>query len=353
MEIILLDNTFQEKYILDVFNSLIWTDRYWVAGDYEISLLPETYLLSILENIKYLKLKESEHIMVFESSNIHSDVEKGYSLILKGESLESILKRRVIWDPITLNGSLQNGIETILNDSFISPSNNDRKVNHFKFVASTDPAITSLTIDTQYHGEYVYDVIENICKSKKIGFKITLSSLLEMEFRLYAGVDRSFGQETNPFVVFSPNYDNLINSDYVETSKFLKTEILVAGEQGVGNTRITTSASAPSGGTGLNRREMFIVSNATRNDPDGELTLPEYISLLQEQGKQALSENIFIKAFDGEVDTTMYNYGDDFYMGDVLQIADAFGHQADSRVIEMIYSQDKSGIRMYPTFAAE
>jgi hypothetical protein len=46
----------------------------------------------------------------------------------------------------------------------------------------------------------------------------------------------------------------------------------------------------------------------------------------------------------------MYNYGDEFSMGDILQIADDYGHETQSRVIEMIYSQDESAISIYPTF---
>ncbi len=38
-------------------------------------------------------------------------------------------------------------------------------------------------------------------------------------------------------------------------------------------------------------------------------------------------------------------------MGDILQIANEYGKEAESRIIEIIYSQDPKGIRVYPTFS--
>ncbi len=111
------------------------------------------------------------------------------------------------------------------------------------------------------------------------------------------------------------------------------------------------AVDAPGGaGTGFNRREMYIEASINRNTPGGELTDAEYIDQLEGKGAEELAKKPFLKAFDGEVDTTMYNYGDDFGMGDILQIADDYGHSTKSRVIEMIYSQNADGISMYPTF---
>lgn len=351
MEISLLDSSFDNIYLLDAFDSLIWTDRYWFCGDFEINVPPSSELLDHLTNTKYFRLPESEHLMIFEDLNIHSESEKGNSLVITGRSLESILDRRIVWTGTTLTGSFQDGIQTILNDAIISPSDTDRDISNFVFSASENPYIVALLIDSQFIGVSVYELISALCRSKEVGFKITLNSSSNFQFELYMGDNRSYNQSLLPYVVFSMDFDNLLNADYVQTSRLLKTIALVEGEAGVGNTPTYVVIDAPgSTATGLNRRELFVKANIIRNSPDGELTDAEYIDALEGKGLEELAKNINLEVFDGEIDSTIFKYGIDYFMGDIIQIEDEYGHSAESRITEVIYSQNEEGIRIYPTF---
>lgn len=353
MEIILLNSVFEKIDVIDTFNSFIWTDRYYGFGDFELVLPPNTNKWEALETTRYLKLKESIHTMMLESINIRSEIEDSDQLIIGGRSLESMLNRRIIWSPTVLTGDFQDAIKLLLDQNVIVPSVTERDITNFEFLASTDPSITVLDVTGQYFGEDVYKAISELCISKEVGFKITLTDTNQFRFELYNGLDRTYDQTDRPYVIFSPDFDNLINSDYIETNELLKTVVLVAGEQGVGNTRLTVTVESTEGaGSGLNRREMFKEANdVSRNTSSGKLTDEEYFDLLEGKGLQELAKAIFIQAFDGEVDTTMYKYNEDFYMGDILQIQDRYGHSAKTRVIEMIYSQDENGEKMYPTFS--
>lgn len=351
MEIELINGAFEKIHVLDTFKSLIWTDRYWKYGDFDIIVGATDQALNHLISTKYLKLKESEHIMTLETFAIDTDVEDGAFLILKGRSLESILDRRVIDENTVIDGNLQIGIQGFLNDHIISPTNSDRQINNFEFQTSTDPAITNLAMNGQFLGRTIYAIISDICESRGIGFKVTLTATNKFRFELYAGVDRSYEQSTNAHVVFSPEFDNLLNGSYIESSRLQKTHAYVVGEAGVGNTRslvIVYSGTAES--TGLDRREMYFEANIMRNTPGGILSEEDYLAQLSGRGLEELAKKEYVKGFDGEVDSTMYNYGDDFFMGDICQLSDGYGHGAYSRVTEMIYSQDKAGIKMYPTF---
>jgi hypothetical protein len=353
MEITLLDDTFEELYVLDVFESLIWTDRYWKCGDFEIVVAPTTDILVKLLNTTYLTLAESPHHMILEDSNIHSEVEDGNKLILTGRSLESILDRRVVWDIIAMSGNLQTEIERLLDDNAISPTDGLRTLSDLVFNTSTDTAITTLTIDTQFGGETLYKVLSQLCMADGIGFRILRDLVTnKFDFELYAGVDRSYDQSVNDFVAFTSALDNLLNADYIESSRPQKTVCLVAGSAGVGSIKTTTTVFAPnsSGLSDLARRELYFEASVSRNTPDGELSEADYLLQLEGRGKEELAKYIYLKSFEGEIDPTMYNYGDEFSMGDILQIADDYGHSTQSRVIEMIYSQDESAISMYPTF---
>lgn len=353
MEITLLDDNFEELYVLDVFKSLIWTDRYWRCGDFEIVVSPVPEILTELLNTSYLRLPESPHHMILEDSNIHSEVEDGNELILTGRSLESILDRRVVWNGIAMSGNLQTEIERLLDDNAISPTDGLRTFADLEFKTSPYPAITTLTVDTQFSGETLYKVLTQLCQSEGIGFRIFRDLTTDkFEFLLYAGLDRSYGQSTNNTVAFTTTLDNLINSDYIESSRPLKTVCLVAGSAGVGNIKTTSTVFAPGSSTlsDLARRELYFEASVSRNTPDGELSEADYLLQLEGRAKEELAKYIYLKSFDGEIDPTMYNYGDEFNMGDILQIADDYGHESQSRVTEMIYSQDESAISIYPTF---
>lgn len=352
MEVTLLDANFKRLHILDSFKSFIWTDRFWTCGDFDISISPSPSVLSNLTDVVYLGLDLSDKKMILEDINISSDHEDGDLLILKGRSLESILDRRIVWESTSLSGDFQDEVERLMDENVINPTDSDRDLS-VSFITNSVTDITDLTIDSQFYGERIYDVICELCETKGIGWRLLWDvDDSEFQFKLLAGVDRSYGQSDVQAVAFTADLDNLIGADYVETARFEKTVVLTAGEEGVGNTRQTVVVEAPGGGlTGLARKELYFEASVTKNPPSGELTDQEYLDQLAGMGEEELAKNVYVEAFDGEVDTTMYSYGDDFTLGDILQIADQYGHETESRVIEMIYSQDANGTKIYPTFS--
>ena len=164
---------------------------------------------------------------------------------MTGRSLESILCRRVIWGYKVLNGNFQDAIRTLLNENVIAPSNSKRKIPNFVFRASTDTRITGLTVDTQFLGENLYDAILSLCEEKEIGFRVLPDGSGGFLFELYVGEDRSYAQSDHPWVIFSPDFENILSSNYLESSKNLRTVSLVGGE-GEGAERVR-HRSFPSG----------------------------------------------------------------------------------------------------------
>lgn len=354
MELLIMDENFAGVSTLDIFESLIWTDRYYACGDFEIYMPCSEKMLSTLKQDMYLYLRESEHIMIIEDIQIDTDVEDGAHLTVTGRSLESILDRRVIWNLTTLSGGLQAGIKQLLNENAISPSDPARAIPNLIFEDSTDSKITNLSLNAQYYGENLYDVICEICESNEIGFKITLNESNQMVFALYAGTDRSYEQTENPYVIFSPGFDNLLNSNYISSKKTLKTVTMITGE-GEGSDKKKAVAECSNGaGSGLNRREMHTDASGI-SQTDGENTISDeaYTALLQRQGVDELAQNTRTESFEGEVSSgRTYTYGTDYFMGDIVQNVNEFNIKATSRVTEYIMSQDESGIERYPTFTS-
>lgn len=352
MELIVLDTSLNMLSVFDTFESLIWTERYSAYGDFEVYTNANRSFLDTLKDDYYLWLKGSDQTMIVEGRKIESNVEDGHRFVVTGRSLESILERRIVWKQTILSGNFQNGIKKLLDENIINPSDPARKVEGLIFEESTDPQITSLKIEAQFTGDILYDAIKKLCDSKHIGFRIKLSDDNKFIFKLYAGADRSYDQLSNPYVVFSPKFENIINTNYLESKKTLKTVTLVAGE-GEGVDRKTITVACSSGiGAGLNRRELYTDARDISSTVDNRtLTDSEYNAQLTQRGLENLADNVSTKSFEGEVETTrMYRYGEDFFMGDIVQIVNEYGIEGKSRVTEFIRSQNKEGIVSYPTF---
>ena len=346
--ILVLNADFESIAVIDTYESMIWTDRYNSYGDFEIFFAMDTQLLQYLKEDYYLWLKDSEHCMIIEDIKINADTEEGNHLIVTGRSLESILERRIIWGQRIFNGNLQNGIQTMLNECIISPSIADRKISNFVFVPSADPKITSLKIDNQYTGDCLYDVVKGLCEENNIGFKIVLTDENNFAFSLYAGVDRSYEQTENPYVVFSPNFENIINSNYYSSRASFRNVTLVAGE-GEGAARRTAIVGSASG---LDRRELFTDARDISSDTeDGTLSDAEYMAQLRTKGLKNLADHIVTTAFEGEVEVTrLFKYGEDFFIGDIVQIANEYGNEGSAYISELVISNSEEGLSIYPTF---
>lgn len=351
MDLLILDEGFNGIETLDIFESLIWTDRYSEYGDFEIYTSASLQMLNKLKQDRYLWNRESDHVMIVEDIEITTDIESGSHLCITGRSLESILERRIVWNQTIIRGNLQNGIKKLLDENVIAPTDENRKISNFVFETSEDEEVTRLTVSAQYTGDNLYDVISSLCKSFGIGFKILLSDDGKFVFSLYAGKDRSYDQTLNPYVVFSPGFDNILNSNYVESKKTLKTVTLVAGE-GEGSDRKTITAECNDGaGTGLSRRELYTDARDISMTAQEGITEAEYLLQLTQRGQEALADNVATKSFEGEVDSARtYKFGEDYYIGDVVQVINEFGIESRSRVEELVISQSTSGIEMYPTF---
>lgn len=348
MELLVLNTSFESVAVIDSFKSLIWTDRYKAYGDFELYLPVDTSLFAFLQQDYYLWSKDSEHGMIIEDLSIDSDAEEGNFLTVTGRSLESILERRIVWGQKVMTGNLQTAIQTLLNESIISPTIADRTISNFIFQSSTDSKITELTVDAQFTGDDLYTVISNLCSANNIGFKVILNDLNQFVFSLYAGVDRSYDQIENPYVIFSPSFENIINSNYFTSKATLKNVTLVAGE-GEGASRTTVTVGS---GTGLSRRELFTDARDISSDTeDGTLTPEQYAFQLTSRGNENLAENTAKTAFEGEVEATrLFKYGEDFFIGDIVQIANEYGHEGVAYISELIMSQDEGGSSVYPTF---
>ena len=161
MEIFILNSRFEGVNVLDSYESLLWVDRYWSWGEFEVVTPMKPDLVDTIKLDNYAQIAESDRTMIIEKIQVVTDVVEGSKMKISGRSIESILDRRIIWGLLYLNDlSLQNGVKRILDKCIIDPTNPIRQIQNFVFKYSTDPLVNSFHVNTQYTGNYVYEVIK-------------------------------------------------------------------------------------------------------------------------------------------------------------------------------------------------
>lgn len=374
MEFMVLDKNYDGIAMIDTFTSAIWTVRYDEAGDFEIYTPVRLDYLQAMQIGNYLWNRDSDRLMIIETVEIETDAEQGPQLIVTGRSLESILDRRVITNSATLTGSLPAVIEEILSNEIIRSG--VRQIPGFIYTRTKDPRITSLNVEFTARGENVYDTICSLCQTYKLGFKVTPHGKGGFNFELYMGSDRSYNQNENPYVVFSPSFENLLNSNYIKSFKSYKNAIYAVGtyqkeviiknkyknDEGdwvveeqttYEEAEITTwGYSETTTPSGLTRREMFI-DNGGVNDGEQGGSADAWNTINHQKAITELSGHQTTTAFEGELEATrQYVYGEDFTIGDIVQVENEFGITGTVYISEIVFSQDASGITITPTFTS-
>lgn len=242
MEVISFNTNKQKVAIIDLYKSFIWNDRYEDLGDFELYIPADAVdLLANIHQDYYIQCSESDRTMIVEKVDYATDLEDGNFVTISGRSLESVLKRRVVWnddgsvtqinttkilDPKSTNqdsGSqfpLWMAIEYLLKLYIIDPeacgNKPQRKINDFVFVAPsvTDPIYAIQMSPCSYQGDNLYDLIKSLCDMHEISFKLILNpDDKKMYFSLYKGKSHLASQSENNYVCFSNDFDNLLSSD--------------------------------------------------------------------------------------------------------------------------------------------
>lgn len=382
MEITFLDENFVKSWIIDDYISLIWTERYSKCGDFQIrmginseTLKLNDFLSSRISDKKdcYATHANSDVVMIIETSEIISDPDDGAIIKIEGRSLEIILERRVIWHTTVVNDTFQNGVLKLLDQNVINPNLSERAISNFIFETVNDDAFDE-KIEEQITGVNLYDYLVEICDARGFGFTVYLDDDNNFIFKLLHGADRSYKQINNPYVIFSPNYDNMLYSDYVESTVDMRTVALVVGEPAEktnsddisGNNEsdltrkreIVANPKYSSWNTGLSRRELYIDARDiqssyydTNTQNNMSISPKEYSMLLKNRGLDKLADRCYIKAFTSEIEAVnSFLYGKDFFIGDIVQAENEYGMTNRVRVSELILSEDDNGRKLYPTF---
>lgn len=353
MEIRLLNKKFAPIEVIDIYISFIWTDRYYECGDFELKL-PLLYMPKKMAVGLYITYDRSDRAMVIESMQMDRTSDDENIVTVSGRSLEILLDRRVIYEYVYFkDGKLEDYIHLLLKNAVISPKNEYRKITGFSFKSSGNAEISAITVEAQHQGESLYNVICDICKKEHVGWRVRIVNS-GLEFSLFLGKDRSAS------VVFSEGMNNISECQLLKSVKDYRNAALIIGGEDADAGKVytdTDSADSKTAISGIERRELPVKSSTKykTTDSDGNtvtLTKAQYLSVLQNVGKDKLTEHRVTCTANGKTDSTygQFEYGVNFTLGDIVTIDTGFTDTTSARVTEATFSIGVDGFEEYQSF---
>ena len=325
---------------IDNYISFIWTERFYDTGDFEIVVPITEQNIELLKRNNYIQRDCTNDIGIIEKVELNDN-----QMIVSGRFLTSILGRRIVENQTEFrNKSIYNVIERLILDNFTNPDDLKREI---PIEIYNDTEALNEVISTQYTGDNILKVLNELAEYYHFGFKIIDSSnrqnLLTFQLYLYEGTDRSGS------VIFSNDLDNLKSIKYCENDGDYVNAVLVAGE-GEGKDRKKYWGNFTDS-TGLNRYEVFKdARNISSNN--GEITHDAYYGMLKDEAVKSYSE--FQTVLNADVFTKYYKYREDFKVGDKILIKyKRWGIDCTLRIVEITETMNDSGeYAIHLTFAS-
>jgi hypothetical protein len=360
MELYTLDSLLRTVEVVDQYESLIWTERFSSAGDFELVVPSTPSFRSLLQPGTWMAMNESLRCMKVETLEDGRDEEGRRSLKVSGPSIElPVLDDRVAF---SVKGNLVTTPKWVITDT---PAAVARKVFHdicvtgILDVDDIVPFITAVAVlpdDTipeptdiitvEIEPSTVYAIIKQICETYDLGFRLLRNyNLSQLAFDIYAGSDRTSQQTDVPAVIFSPDLENVTSTRKLETVAGMKNIAYVYSNLGF---QEVVAQDVDPDTVGFERHLLVV-----KMDDFDEGTAPATVTaMMQQKGKEELANARAFVGFDGEVaQNSQYRYGVDYQLGDLVEQVGEEGMTSIVRVTEQIFASDSEGDRSYPTLS--
>lgn len=345
MELYIFDKDLNYIDHIDTFSSLIWIRRFHTAGSFELHCPATSYNINTLIRNNLVWKQDSKEVGIIEYRNLSMDMKGRETLKVMGRFFTSVLDRRIFY---TTEQYTNKQVEVIMR-SMVDRNciNTDAR----RKLPITLGSLNNFPERIDYQKSYGNLLEELSILSQTTGIGFFIRTDLEQKkhyFETYKGIDRSIAQSTNSHVIFSRDYDNLFNQEYIDDVNNLRTTALVAGE-GEGADRVLVEVEGNY--SGLDRYELFVDARDLQREVD-DIILPdeEYRNLLTQRGLEKLSEYKDIQTFEGRIVTNNYKYKEDFDLGDIVTVIDKrWNVVVNTRITEITEIYENGRIEIIPT----
>lgn len=320
---------------IDRYTSLFYVRKWENYGEFEFHMAEADIGLIKKGNIIMLN-KDGYRTGVIEHIEIKEENKE--DITVKGFSLSYWLTQRITVPPVgyayhEFNTSVEDIMISLVKSNAVDPIDIKRKIPYLQVEQSQGKG-EILKFQTRY--KTLSDELTKLSKTSGLGFAIFLDyKNKRLLFKVLSGRDLSYNQKINPPAIFSIEYDNIINQNYIESNIGYKNVGYVAGQGEGANRQIEVISNEL---TGFDRRETFIDAR----------DITEGVSLA-DRGKLKLAENVSIQSFECEVNTKDYKrYWD---LGDIVTtVSKKYSFKISNRVTEVKEIYESNGFKIEPTF---
>lgn len=330
MELLLLNEKFELlSHPIDRYYSLIWRERYYDEGDFELHLAAD-YLETVLRS-EYLYNNERDEAMVIEGVEAQDDGKR--TIKITGRSLESLFRDRVM----DAEGSSSGKVEEISRSAVQTYAmTGSRAIPLLKLGALG--GFTETAAASNKRGAELYEWQRELLRPYEMSFRLHYDyEANSLDYTVYRGLDRTQEQTANTWAIFSTSYENLAQFAYSRSKTDYRNFAIVISSDGTKRVEVDKTG-------GAKRRELYV-------DTDDGLDTAAMTQL----GEQALTEYAMVETVSGEVQNgANMVYGVDFDLGDLCHIEDAhLGISATARLTEMTTVVENGVARRIPAFGEQ
>lgn len=386
MQLYILNEQYDVIGMIDSYESVLWLKKYNGIGECEIYVICDADMLSLLLKNHYVYRFDDDMFCKIEDRRITTSAERGDHIIATATDLLNILSSRIIKKRITYSGTVVGFIERAVTENVL----NDRAIPNLRIDKNNFAELTA-TMEADMFGDNLLDAILTACKSSNYGVKITFDiNAKEYILRIYQGKNKASSQSAE-YVEFSPQFENIISSDYRESDSNYKNVAWVSYLELDEKERTyeVFEGTRPQGelrkeifvdGTNTKRertleelQEMFpdvsevgadyiakmngastTVARAITVEEDTKIILTDvvFFGLLRKLGTDALLQHQKTQGYSGAVDTLVsYRYKADYDVGDVVKVKNEYGIEAEAQITEVMESDDNdNGYAVEPHF---
>ncbi|HIG0362067.1 TPA: siphovirus ReqiPepy6 Gp37-like family protein [Clostridium sporogenes] len=369
MELYIFSRDLELKGILDTFTSLRWIRRYSKTGEFELHCALNSNTLDLLKRENIIFKKDDVEAGYIETRQLKIGEDGQEYLEVKGKFLTNYLDRRISWDRVNFSGKTEELMRALVNYNAINPTNIDRKIPNL-----TLGSLKGFNEDIKYQNSFgnIIECLENISNTNNLGYRNLLNiKNRKIVFDIYKGVDRTINNGTIAPCIFSRDFENILEQEYMDSLNNYKNTTLIAGA-GEGKDRKLTSIGNTKG---LDRFELYVDARDLNDkeekkkivvdrDEEGNVTgeheetyeveIPwdRYEPQLLQRGKEKLEEYKEIQTFDSKINVLGNNkYKVDFDLGDIVTVVDKkWGIKIDVRITEIEETYEDKGLGVNVTF---
>lgn len=357
--------------IIDNWKSIIWHSVYYGVGDFEIYAIASSKHIELLKEGNYITRPNNNTIGIIENIQTDNSPQNGKMIIASGRFAKSILDRRQIYNlsgrvntPTILSGRVESAARALVANNAISCSfDTARNISFLEL--GTLKNLPEIIVDedgnaTQKQVSYknLLEYSDGLLQEYELGAEITLNEANnKLQYSVCKGADRSAeNAEGNDPIVFSQEYDNLLESSYTVDTSTKKTSALIGGA-GEGLERFYSVIRGTE--QGIERRETWVDASSLNrkykdeNEEEHEYTDAEYKAMLDAQGKQVLSSAITEENYNAVINVNggTWRLYEDYFLGDIVTIQDnALDKYVSVRIAEITEVQDENGYMITPVF---